>query len=804
MKDNNMINGEVTFLANSGGQALEKHLKGTMIVAMYCAENILGIEDKSLVNVIGLSAFFHDIGKCTKWFQNFTLKNDKPSVSDYYPKYSGNKGDKLNYPRHNEISFIYANCHAKAKNNLFKEVGIQAIYWHHPTYFNSEIEERDTPTIIGEMRVFDQEEDKLVFGSIEKIISSTNFPFNIEEYIEKECDQNNSEKIPKLFKEHDEGAFNAQRLLVRSCVTYADHTVSALSVSELDELLTYKYTDNNIQKFLNIKTDLKNFKIDCPNSYNIERFDVQRSIVRDCDRTTLVKAPAGFGKSLIGILWGLEQKGQVYWVCPRNAVAEGVYNNICEELKEFKIDISVELFLTSERVSATDTSVEVCKSDIVVTNIDNLLSPMVNSCKGIFDINASNVVFDEFHEFSSEEAMFSGFIIYMQARHLLSTKCKTLLLSATPSIMYKFWESEDNKTTILPNNDEHYKAQHTEKYDISFTNELIPNPLSKSLTMYSSIKNVQLNYKNKNYNSIIHSRYSKEDRQKKMDNILDLFGKNGTAKDECVISGPVLQAALNISFDSLNKTIESPESDVQVIGRANRWGEKKETTKINFIDIFNKISEKSEDEKSLIRSEKAAINSRYNSDLAHSWKVFVENQLTTGITLNELYIIYNKFNLANEKELLSFLKEKNKDSLKKLISFHPVQRFKKDEDKMFSGKTLRSYKPGTFIVVKDKNDRWCNFTFNISSIELKDIIAKDENEKNLKSSTLNTVFDKLNKIECNNKLVFDYSDLQKKSRNKKKSRKLTMEDIVKAARCSSTPLPVWTYIYDTTLGLVEK
>src|SRR5690606_15241320 len=78
--------------------------------------------------------------------------------------------------------------------------------------------------------------------------------------------------------------------------------------------------------------------------------------------------------------------------------------------------------------------------------------------------------------------------------------------------------------------------------------------------------------KNDSNKVIIHSDFIKKDRERIMGIITNSFGKGG-AKDKIVFSAPILQAALDISFDNLSKTSESPENDIQVIGRVNRWGE---------------------------------------------------------------------------------------------------------------------------------------------------------------------------------------------------------------------------------------
>ena len=176
-------------LANSDHrQDLVKHCLGTMMLAMHCARH-LGIADEDLINVIGLSAFLHDIGKCTVYFNNVSLVSDYSDENKkrHYPNYSG----QHDYPRHNEISWAYAAFHAKSNGRgvSFKAIGPQAIYWHHGTLLNSyEIleNERNSHTIIGELKFFDNEEWNKISETIDGILKSVQFPFDVNKYIEYE------------------------------------------------------------------------------------------------------------------------------------------------------------------------------------------------------------------------------------------------------------------------------------------------------------------------------------------------------------------------------------------------------------------------------------------------------------------------------------------------------------------------------------------------------------------------------------------------------------------------------------------
>jgi CRISPR-associated endonuclease/helicase Cas3 len=785
-------------LANSyQKQPLDLHLIATMKTAMYCAVR-MGVKDQDLINIAGLSGLLHDIGKCTKYFQNITLANEHFNtdlITQHYPNYN-NKN--VLYPRHNEIAWLYSIYHAKSKakkgETKFKDIGPQAIYWHHGTFLkNSDILDQKSPrttqSIINELSVFNTNELDIVFDQIDKILASIELPFDVSKYLDPEIDDS-TVTISRLYEEDKNvgDITNAQRMVVRSCVIFADHLVSSLSSEELITLI------DNPSYYFEDESDNANYIFKAPDNYNIERFKLQKDIIDQCQQTTIVKAPAGFGKSLIGVMWGAKQKGRIYWVCPRNTVAEGVYHNILQELKTFNIPLSVELFLTSERKECTNPEIPDCKSDIIVTNIDNLLSPMISqkATNRLFDVNIGNVVFDEFHEFLNDEALFGAFIVYMKARNIICTNTKTLLLSATPSIFNNFWDGSDNKTTILPSVDNHYPAQHNELYRFVFGEEFVCSPKQSSLTMYSSINNVQGYYK-EGYTDIIHSKYSDEDRAEKTQAILKKFGKNGD-KNGIVISAPVLQAALDISFTELSKTIESPEADIQTIGRINRWGEEKKECVLNFLDLTKD------------KSERCAIVARYNLELTKHWRDFLIENVSDPVSLNEIYSLYNRFNQENYKDIFNFVSDGYKKAIEKLTTFFPVQKtYESVEGKRISAKTLRNSCASYFLVVKDRNLKtWCNFTISAQEFEMEKIL-KDNRDK-LENSTLKTVWESLEKVkDTQGENVYDYSDLINKFFGKKaKKQKFTAEDLKRFAKCSQTPLPIWSMVYDKNLGLIKK
>ena len=235
-------------------------------------------------------------------------------------------------------------------------------------------------------------------------------------------------------------------ILARAILISSD--ILASTITDFNDLDNVKIT-----KLLKNNTDFYNI-IEHP-IYKGERFNQQLNIVKNTGKTTIVKAPAGFGKTITGILWNLKSDKKLIWVCPRNIIVETLYDSIVEEVKKLNINLSIEQFITGERQRCTDDTVEEFNSDIVITNIDNFLRPINKNLSKSVDICTRDVIFDEYHEFITDSSLFSGFINILKIRNLLLKNAKTLLLSATPSLVHFLWENDNIKTTILPNASEH-------------------------------------------------------------------------------------------------------------------------------------------------------------------------------------------------------------------------------------------------------------------------------------------------------------------------------------------------------------
>lgn len=456
--------------ANRSGQQLAEHLKLVGSVAREMAR-CAGMDDY-LQNMCECAGYAHDLGKATTWFQKYIKKTN-------------DNGDESEKPLHHEISWAY--LAEKYDRDRRHKLIMNAVYWHHSRPVREKRDYyKDSASIMENLNEKDRKAIDAIAGRFDwskGFIFRANFEAAAED-------------VPYLFERESDTTrkVNAELLAIRTCLIAADRCVSALNADDFQKAVTGELSSEKIVEPLMSKR-LPSSPV-FPEEYDRKRFDIQAecSMAAYNEKTVIVRAPAGFGKTIIGLLWGLKSNERFLWVCPRNIVAEAVYKNLVRELQALKLDnVSAELHLTGERQGATHAETKEFCSDIIVTNIDTILRPMIDNriADRLFGILASSVILDEFHEFASDQPLFAAFITLMRARHMLCRKVKTLLLSATPMTMHQLWDTDGNDTVQLPSSGSHYPAAHQGIYTIRTVDRVPENPRPGSLTIFNSVARAQ-------------------------------------------------------------------------------------------------------------------------------------------------------------------------------------------------------------------------------------------------------------------------------------------------------------------------
>lgn len=787
-------------LANSEGQKLIEHSIAVSDMAVSMAESI-GVNDSELLNEIKNAGMFHDIGKASKDFQRYIKRKIKNETDD----------EESSIILHHELSWAFlVQKLCSCRHNLM----LSAIYWHH-----AKPQDENYNFINHRSKIL----ENVDLTSIDKIFNvlhpKCDLDFNT--YIDFDDD----DEVPDYFNSESGIGIptkNAKILLVRSCIISADRYISSLSSSEVNDIANKK-----IDLFERIHSmidgDLKSYTV--PKHYDLNRFKLQEQIAEKASQNKVVQvnAPTALGKTLIGLLWGCKVGGRLIWVCPRNSIAIGVYDSIIKELKALEIDCSVELYLTNQvKKSNTDNCDDIgFTSDIVITNIDNLLSSYYHNWKAYrsFSLYGFNVVFDEFHEFASSDtgAIFSLFVTLMRSRNLLTTNSKTLLLSATPTVMNLLWSDDSNPTIILPDDKHHYPSAHNKKYEVNFIedeSQLQLNP--SSLLIMNSIKQTQTKKVELGADWIAHGNYTDLDKNIIIESLIDRFGKEGVGVDngENIVSSSIIQASMDISFNELVEHVCSPESSLQRIGRCNRWG-KHDNSKITFLHFKD-------------NSESSAIKIMYNNNWKETWFEFLKSNLNDGdmITLNDLYKLYNKFNIHyknnpialnnNQSEnLYQYYKKKFVSSVEKQNLLFPIKKRpngKNNSSGSSKNKNIRNLNgQSVYFIVKDNFSRWFDETEVMSEVLMTYNSKSDRYELN--SSMYNNT--KTMRAILQDVTEGGFVEYQKMINNK--SRNKIPKDVKKwkyNARSKDKPIPDKSRIYhrkgqgntfsDIGLGLIEN
>lgn len=510
-------------LAKSNGKTLIEH----SIECMKNAEDIcnqLGIGGKVKEQAM-FAAMFHDIGKCTAEFQNHLSNSDS----------------KLSVP-HNYISGYFI-------KNFIKKIDktvLKAILYHHPLLASD----------VNKFAGVDDEDEEIMrcvasnlFNEFIKYTNSTLFNVNEELSMAQPLD------ITRYsYFENDSMGNNPQFLLISNIVRMSD------IISSTDKI---EFPFNNVYD-----TALDIVK---PETYDSERFNNQVKLSQDCFniKDSLINAITGFGKTMVGLLYLLKSSHKGYWVCPRNEIAQGVYKNLIDELNALGLseNVSVSLLLSGKYVYGNE------DSRIVVTNIDNFFNPNTSTKynERCLDMFKSNVVFDEFHEYLSEEAIMAGFLTILHCRNLCPN-AKTLYMSATPIHCLYNILGDNNAVEIFPKADmplfgENKKVKITFHDKFSFGNKM------KGLNHLISIPTVnsaQMIYKKKISDECYHAQFTTTDRKNKIDQLYKTHGKDCVANNSYV-STNALSTGLNVSFDNMTILTPTPERLLQVGGRVNRY-----------------------------------------------------------------------------------------------------------------------------------------------------------------------------------------------------------------------------------------
>lgn len=609
-----------------------------------------------------LSALFHDIGKCSKSFQDYIRKSD---AEETFP--------------HNFYGYVYFNSLIQLTFNWYNKIIGKVILYHHP-YIK---DKKETLNL-------DKVTDKEYFGVIKEFVASVKDVYSKKFGLEKNKSEENkpeqNENVKFVFRDLSFDDF--KELLIRdaSIPSYYE-TKNEGGETNCDEINTWFTIFINIVRFCDSQ-NLDN--INLSNLYNREskltvsiknstlnekKFSIQKGYGEEMQlnekNNIHFTAPTGFGKTITGLIYALKSNKKTFWVCPDNSITQSVYYNICKTLSE-KINVhdengnpvNVKVTLLYEN-TIKDGCENLDESDIIVTNIDNFLRPIIKNgnLSRCYKMLSYNCVFDEYHAYVTSSALMESFNIMIRVRMKLNSK--TLYMSATP--VYNFFAQYD-KGNYSYDKTEPKKEENQEldkKYTIHFCqtfSDFIERWKEMRLTgaiISNTVNCAQYitSYYNKCFPKIYHARYYDIDKAKIRETINNEYSQDPTIKEKHSWSCTnIISTGIDISFDHIAVISPTQDSFIQSCGRCNRWNTSKE--KINNIFLIKEYTNKDEIDnlkkdndpnvslfRNIKQSEESFLKNLFRKELAEKFYLFMEEKIgdKTEVSLKTLYELRKDF-----------------------------------------------------------------------------------------------------------------------------------------------------------------
>jgi len=774
------------YLANSKGQALFEHLVAVGNSAASISEE-LGLENQDILLgkftlIAKLAGLFHDVGKIEPEFQHY-ISGEK----NYDSEQGENDAFALTYPLHHEWSLLaVVVCWPKLKAHLKKldsnlnyhslnvlYTGLKyAVYWHHAEQQRDlSLQElmsnlRDSrPNLITTLAerfsalcsdiletdiVIDEESIYEEMGKLSEIKFIDLTPITLKM-------ENRFETTKRTI------CSNATNLLLRYSLIVADRHVSSFYPDKINEPIA-KVTFDDTRLINSIRTYIDK------NNYAGRRTDSQIKAAKNlsiCGTNTLV-GPAGSGKTRVALMdyfysrteQRSEHKG-ILWMVPRVVVGLGVLDEIKIECPDIKVSI-----LTGEYKDLWKGNIKLDEdlftADIIIMTVDQIAKRLTRHAMhdefGIF--LERFVVFDEYHELFSIDSLYWVSLLLMKMKEWQTNG--HVFISATPEPFHLKLIAESDYTyeepIVLP-------SFNTKPIHFSFTEE-VNTELDGSIHIFNTATKAQdtaiKSYIGGNRNfDCFHSRYHPTHKKKLTAEILNRFGKKSTEPTYTLFSGPIAQAALNISRQILSTEASSPANLLQRVGRCNRFAEhdsalvsvlfNKDTfsEKLSKYGYIGRIKNTGIRKKTIVNGKVIDSFQSHMSQTAYKFyrKLCVDNNIDRKTPLNnvsfttnmnDLMTIYMTFwqnvldkDIDSQGELFCYVIE-TADLLNHFNFFKPTKRVIKSNNG--STEVMVSYRGESNSVTM----QYAQYT-EAGSWSVGDYIATDENPENVVSISNNDI-----------------------------------------------------------------
>jgi CRISPR-associated endonuclease/helicase Cas3 len=477
------------------------------------------------------------------------------------------------------------------------------------------------------------------------------------------------------------------RTAIRSAVVSADRIVSGLTASELTE-----YVDLKVLPEFRIQApdldviyrQLESMAGDYAERFPGHRTDRQAKAAQELAGISVkagvacLQGPAGCGKTKIALqyLTALKQKKRIFVFVPRTAIGEALFHELVEN---YGVSAGVEFLSGSKKVisrscASNANGFETIETpeglqgtgNLVITTIDQLCKTMLSHQKIdlVTQLADSHVIFDEFHELIELPGIVLLFLEIMRLRHFSETG--TLVVSATPNPQFlTLLKVQPHAVVKVDSFNTKPLAVHLTSWSpqvYAGGQKAEPHPFHTGAVVLADGAFVVCNtatvaqqasvaHRISGRNVIcFHSKFTPKDKSALLRRILKVFGNESVVADELLISGPIVQASLNITTRTMHTEMCHGENALQRIGRVNRFGEM-DAAAVHFYFAPGGLDPKTNSDTlangaALSRMHQKHRTNSFYRFLTRKHAVAFQSAQSCTITLQELYSWYDEFHLT--------------------------------------------------------------------------------------------------------------------------------------------------------------
>jgi len=602
--ENNKFN-TIYAKTDKNGSLLHTLIEHSVDVAERCYDLSSRLNNDDVLHIISYAAgIYHDIGKCAYRFQTHlkgktTSKNMEHNVMGLYIFHNLCKYFKIN-------------------GNDYADIIESMILHHHP------YQDLKCDTLCES----DKETALLFFERFSEIIKNKFHAQKIEIEVKDDADIFEPITTPPVYLTNDK---------TKGCILFYARNV--LITADMD--VTGR----------NDKTSICLDKMpDAPKNFDVNRYDEQvrlaRMMLESKEQSIVLDAMTGFGKTLIGILYTLMRRKNLWWLCPKRSIAISIYHNIMRDLDVLGLShiINVSLIYNGKTFKGVD------NAHIKVAVIDSFLRPLLKSDGSLvrsYDILDDDCIIDEYHECLTSGALYATMILLSRTK-MRYTDTKMIYMSATPNdnTLAKCVEGYMERC-IRNSPDERYTNDMMNKkfmLHYAISKDMKPILDQHTSSCYVSINSIRMTQAYKqagNVDDILHAGYSDVDKAKKLEKVLSSHGKdNNDTSNESLAATNIISTGVDISFRDIALLCPLPNRMIQDIGRIDRWGRHLDEISHIYIIDADTISQSDNAFLHAVSPERGSMR-----DVATEWMSCLRNHFKDGqiITRKDIYDLRNEF-----------------------------------------------------------------------------------------------------------------------------------------------------------------